>query len=122
METSAKVSASKYNNKFKLNDNFMIIDFEANFNNYEEKILNNYKIFNYTCPVCGAKHSLSRHAKYKRYTCILYKNTICFDTIEILRLKCSSCGKTHAILPSNIIPYCVYSYSCIFTVLFVTFF
>lgn len=96
----------------------MIIDFNVNFNNYEEEILNTYKILNYICPTCGSKHSLFRHAKYERYILTIYQGEISSKKLEILRLRCSSCDKTHAVLPSDTIPYCIYSYSYILTILF----
>ena len=59
----------------------MIIDFDINYNNYTEKILNNYSIYTYTCPKCGAKHSFTRHASYERNIC-------CFDAnFEIIEIK-----------------------------------
>ena len=36
--------------------------------------------------------------------------------MDILRLRCTSCGHTHAILPADIIPYCIYSVSAILSV------
>ena len=96
----------------------MIIDFTVNFNNYKGKILNNYSFFYYTCPKCGAKHSFTRHGSYERNVCFIdnYHN-IYEEKICVLRLKCSSCGSTHAILPKEIIPYCIYSASFIIKVL-----
>lgn len=96
----------------------MIIDFKVNYNDYEEQILINNNIFKYACPNCRAKHSLSRHAKYKRYIVFLYMGKMNTKKLVILRLICSSCNKTHAILPNDIVPYCVYTYSCMITVMF----
>lgn len=50
---------------------------------------------------CGHKYCLVKHGYYKR------KLKLGFETIvlSILRVKCKSCGKTHAILPDNIVPY-----------------
>jgi len=96
----------------------MIIDFNINYNNYDEKILNNYSIFTYTCPNCGAKHSFTRHASYVRNICSLDDN---FQIVEIklniLRVLCNSCDSTHAILPNDVVPYCIYTFSCMFHVL-----
>ncbi len=96
----------------------MIIDFTTDFNNYREKILNNYTILSYTCPKCGAKHSFTRHGSYERNICFIdnYHN-ICEERICILRLKCSSCASTHAVLPKDVIPYCIYSFSFVIKVL-----
>lgn len=93
------------------NNNIMIIDFNVNFNTYEEKILNNYGFFSYLCPKCGANHSFSRHGTYERNISFFSRDNICNDKIKILRLKCASCESTHAILPVDVIPYCIYSYS-----------
>ena len=96
----------------------MIIDFTVDFNNYGEKILNNYSFFYYTCPKCGAKHSFTRHGSYERNVCFIdnYHN-VSEEKICILRLKCSSCDSTHAVLPNDVIPYCIYSASFVIEVL-----
>lgn len=91
----------------------MIIDFNHSFKNYDE-ILNFYGVWDYGCPnpECHAKmHPLHRHAKYER-NLILWDEEGCGpkeERMEILRLKCSSCGKTHAILTMDMIPFFSYS-------------
>lgn len=95
----------------------MIIDFKVNFNNYEEKVLNNYDFVRYICPTCMAKHTLTRHASYERNISFLQKDMLINKKLKMLRLKCSSCDKTHAVLPNDIIPYCIYSYSFVAKVL-----
>jgi transposase-like protein len=89
----------------------MIIDYKVNYNNYSENILNNNKFFNYECPKCGNKHSWNRHGSYNRNLTIVENNSFIDTIIIILRLKCTSCNSTHAILPSNVIPYHIYSFS-----------
>jgi len=86
----------------------MIIDFNINFNTYKENILNKKSNFEYICPKCGAKHSFIRHSTYKRYISFVEDNTLQEGTITIVRLKCTSCSSTHAILPKDIIPYHLY--------------
>lgn len=95
----------------------MIIDFDVNFNKYTEKILNYYGFWKYSCPSCNAKDSFTRHATYPRNICILNCDAFEEHKFIVLRLYCSSCKATHAILPGGIIPYCFYSFSCVFTVL-----
>lgn len=95
----------------------MIIDFSVSFNSYKEKILNKYDFFQYKCPNCGSTHSFSRHATYQRNISFLLENKILNEKLEILRLKCTSCKTTHAILPNDIVPYCIYSYSFIMNIL-----
>lgn len=65
------------------------------------------------CPCCGSKNSLTRHAKYERYICLFENNVFVCHTITILRLKCKSCNTTHAILPVNVIPYKIFSFTII---------
>jgi len=69
---------------------------------------NNYKNFiqsinlsGVSCS-CGNSGCLTKHAYYTRNLKILGGIIL---SLSILRVKCSVCGKTHAILPSSIIPY-----------------
>jgi hypothetical protein len=96
----------------------MIIDFNVNYNKYDDKILNNYSLFNYKCPKCGAEHAFIRHGSYERNICFVEKKcNIISKRMNILRLKCNSCKSTHAILPKDVVPYCIYSLSFILNVL-----
>ena len=95
----------------------MIIDYGVNFNNYIEKILNFYGFWLYICPSCSAKNSFTRHATYLRNICILNFDVFETKELDILRLYCNSCGKTHAILPAETIPYCFFTIPCVLKVL-----
>lgn len=95
----------------------MINDFNVNFNNYSNQILNFYGFWEYTCPSCQATHSFSRHAFYTRNICHFSFGSIEESTIKILRLICNSCGVTHSILPADIIPYVIFTFSCILELL-----
>lgn len=99
----------------------MIIDFEVNFNDYEENIFNFYGFWKYSCPCCGAKNSFIRHATYSRYICTLNIDNLEFHKFNVLRLYCKSCKTTHAILPAGTIPYCFYSFACVLIVLMLYF-
>lgn len=63
-------------------------------------------------PSCNAKmHPMRRHATYEREL-ILWdpeKRLPREGRMEILRLKCSSCGKIHAVLAMDMIPFFSYS-------------
>lgn len=50
---------------------------------------------------CGISGSLIKHAYYRRSI----KTNRGIRSLYILRMKCKHCGKTHAILPSSIVPY-----------------
>ncbi len=54
---------------------------------------------------------MSRHGKYER-NLIIWDPDSCQlkdERMEVLRLKCRSCGSTHAVLTMDIIPFFVYS-------------
>ena len=93
--------------------NTMIIDFTHSFKDYDE-ILNFYGIWDYDClnPECGARqHPMRRHAKYER-SLVLWDASarrLKEERMEILRLKCSSCDTTHAVLTLDIIPFFEYT-------------
>lgn len=95
----------------------MIIDFSLSRNNYHE-ILEFYGDWKYQCPVCGAKHRLIRHGFYERYLIFPGDDTV-FEYIcmRVLRLKCTSCGTTHAVLPMDIIPFHQFSVQAVLIVL-----
>jgi hypothetical protein len=71
----------------------------------------------YGCNFCDYKGLMHRHGYYSRN--VITKYTI--ERINILRVKCPSCGKTHAILPSFLIPYYQYSLDFIFECLYLSF-
>jgi hypothetical protein len=91
----------------------MIIDFDVDIKNYIENILTFWGFWKYLCPSCGSKNSLIRHAKYERYIYLFENSVFVCHMIVILRLKCKSCGTTHAILPADVIPYKIFSFTCI---------
>lgn len=62
---------------------------------------------------CGCRGSMIRHGFYRRTVKSMAGNRI----LKILRLKCSSCGVTHAILPVSIVPWSQVSLDCQLTML-----
>lgn len=56
----------------------------------------------FTCPICNSK--CHNHGWYKRKTC----NGDEIITINILRLKCTNCSRTHAVIPDFIRPKALY--------------
>lgn len=65
-----------------------------------DKILDIIPLYQIRC-VCGAVGQLVRHAYYSRKV-KRRKRTI---ELCVLRVKCKSCGRTHAILTDQIVPY-----------------
>lgn len=69
------------------------------------------------CPFCGTKHSLTLFASYKRNLVTYDNNEVQDNVITISRYICSSCGHTHAILPSVIVPYMSFSFKFIVSII-----
>lgn len=94
----------------------MIIDNQLKNKKYFE-IIQSSNLFKYDCPKCGAKDSMIRHAYYERNVISIINAVMIYRRLKILRVKCKSCGSTHAILPSDIIPYKQFDYSSFITIL-----
>lgn len=61
------------------------------------------------CDKCGAVGNFTYHASYKRYLIKISSS----EQITIDRVKCRSCGATHALIPKDIIPYKQYAVSLV---------
>lgn len=65
-----------------------------------DKIIDALDLYQLECPYCG--HSgCTVHAYYERTV----KSPTGSFKLLVLRVKCTTCGKTHAILPDSIVPY-----------------
>ena len=86
----------------------MILLFSQKCNTNFENILNYYytvDINSYCeCPFCGSNDFI-KWGKYQRGVYFISNGKIVFKVIDIHRVKCKKCGKTHALLPSIIVPY-----------------
>lgn len=69
------------------------------------------------CPFCQAKGYLRLFGHYRRYLVEWDGHAQKNNTINVSRYICDSCGHTHAILPSCIIPYRSYSLRFLLSVL-----
>lgn len=71
------------------------------------------------CPSCGAEHpSWKKHGVYLRNLIMFEDGHAAAHLITITRFRCSSCGHTHAILPSFLIPFQSYSFLFIISVMY----
>lgn len=58
------------------------------------------------CPSCGCQNSLRPHGWYVRgLVDVLCDLTIVETVIEIRRVICKECHKTHALIPTTLVPY-----------------
>ena len=58
-----------------------------------------------TCPICQSTGNCILHAYYSRSIADFINGHPHSDSLCVMRVKCSSCNHTHAILPDIIIPY-----------------
>ena len=62
------------------------------------------------CPNCGAPaETLHKDGNYHRDFICYQDNAPCYTRIAISCVECASCGCSHALEPSVIVPYCSYS-------------
>ena len=57
------------------------------------------------CPACGAVGGLRPHSSYRRNLEDLEGGEVVCGKVTIERVRCASCGATHALLPPNVSPY-----------------
>ncbi len=57
------------------------------------------------CPACGARGRLRPHSPYRRGLEDLEGGAPVFRRVTIERVRCASCGATHALIPPNVSPY-----------------
>lgn len=91
----------------------MILHFQMDLKGYVRNISNNYTNIQCTCPKCGAKYAMRRHGFYTRHVLYFENNTLHDHSLSVLRLQCTSCESTHAVLPTDVIPYSIYSLSTV---------
>lgn len=66
----------------------------------------NFNIFN--CPNCNSD-KLIKWGTYTRNVVYYKNNEKIEETIQIKRIKCNNCNKTHSIIPTFLIPYKVHT-------------
>ena len=69
------------------------------------------------CPYCNSKERMIPHDTYSRYMITIKGNRIESVLLRIPRVRCTSCGHTHAVLPEMLIPYSSYSLRFVLIVL-----
>ena len=74
-------------------------------------------LFRLECNHCHCRGECVRHAYYTRQYVLEPHDLEEGTRIRILRVKCKHCGRTHAILPEEIVPYQKYTLSFIGTAL-----
>lgn len=79
---------------------YQVDDFKSFSQKFYEECLSRIDFFSVQC-TCRHKGCLKRHGFYKRNV----KTDNGIVTLKILRVRCSECGKTHAVLLSSMVPF-----------------
>lgn len=66
-------------------------------------------LFHLECNHCHCRGECIRHGYYTRGYILEPDDLVKGARIRILRVKCKHCGKTHAVLPEEIVPYSSYT-------------
>lgn len=82
-----------------------------------DKTFEKLNLWGQVCPYCNSKEQMIPHDTYSRYMITIKGNRIESVLLRIPRVKCTSCGHTHAVLPEMLIPYSSYSLRFVLTVL-----
>jgi hypothetical protein len=61
------------------------------------------------CPICGAAGKLSDYGSYERNHVTITDGIVVDSRANPRRVKCLSCGATHALLPDTLTPYSPYT-------------
>lgn len=83
----------------------------------DKQLLDSLKPERETCPACGARSSCNPHAAYERSMITFFDGIRKDETVSVQRVRCSSCGKTHALLSDILIPFGSYSLRFVFHIL-----
>lgn len=65
------------------------------------------------CPNCGCKDNYKYYCTYRRNITFVINNEVINFRVIVTRIICNSCDTTHALLPYFIVPYKVYSFDAI---------
>lgn len=85
---------------------FLVEDYNTFSNKTYIDLIDSISLNQLTCPgkhgnPCGHKGCMIKHGSYAR----TFSHDGLSETIFIVRVICKECGTTHALIPSNILPY-----------------
>lgn len=87
--------------------------------NYKDVYNQGVEQYHYEIEVCDkCSHvGFHKHGTYPR-NIIIYEEEL---VLEIVRIKCTQCGRTHALIPNFAVPYCQYSVMDMINIITLTF-
>lgn len=65
------------------------------------------------CPNCRCAGNFTGHGSYLRHLVVIGSSAL----VRVRRVRCASCGATHAVLPAGMVPYRAYSEGFVLAVL-----
>jgi len=71
--------------------------------------LEEFGLYDVECPHCGAIGMISGYGGYDRNHVLYIDGKVVDARVSPRRVKCSSCSKTHALLPDTLTPYSPYT-------------
>jgi hypothetical protein len=71
--------------------------------------LANSEVIKLVCPRCKAKGQFRHHGHYYKNNTHHVKDLVVDDHVKIERLRCESCGCTHAVISFELVPWLSYS-------------
>ena len=81
-----------------------------------QKLMPSCEDINCNCPNCNARSNFSFHGSYNRNISFICEDRIYDFKVIVTRVICNSCGATHSLLPSFIVPYKIFSCDSILNV------
>lgn len=95
----------------KITNDFNLI---LNKDDYQD-FVNTIDLLSLHCPVCGAVGLFILYGHYKRFVIIDdLSSGDCKIEIHVQRIQCNQCKSTHALLPTNFVPYTQFTYLFIY--------
>lgn len=86
-------------------DRLMVYDFKQTIKSYDKDSYRREHFISTPCPACPAVGRYKMHGSYTRYVIYIEEEETVCERLAIKRIKCASCGTTHAVMPGDIVPY-----------------
>ena len=86
-----------------------LIKVKTSSKNMFEGFMSQFKVHQVCCPYCHSTGNCVIDGDYERNLIDFIRGKTVYTQVQVCRVKCTSCGETHAILPDFIIPYNQYS-------------
>jgi hypothetical protein len=83
----------------------MIYDYSQRCKNYKKEKYTKEFFTGTECPGCFAVGRFTLHGSYERHIVYFENKKLVHKQLDIKRIRCRSCGRTHAVMPGDLTPY-----------------